>query len=142
MTQNSNKPQKPQILKLSRDSKFKNSFHPVIDKKLEEDYQCTIFVGDFLYDVYCFIYHLGSFIEEDLAKGKTHFSMNSYFADIIKDNKIRLYDGFELANLEMDLDEFLRVNDEYHKLYHSNATDIVFKIVDGKIKLEGYWENF
>jgi len=142
MTQNSNKRQKPQILKLTRDSEFKSSFDVVFDEELDKNYECQEYVGEFLYDLFCCIEHFGIFVEEGLIKGETHFSMDSYFGDVIAGNKIRLRDEFELVDHEMNLNEFLRVNNEYYKLSKQNAKHIIFRIIDEKVVLKGFWENF
>jgi hypothetical protein len=91
----------------------------------------------FLYNLFLVLEDFGIIVEMNLENKESYFSGNAYCGEIIENNKIRFKDYEENFIHEMDFVEFRRINKEYHELYRKKVNDIWFKIINGKIILEG-----
>jgi hypothetical protein len=130
---------KIKALKVSKKEYLNGPYHVIFEEKYAKEYDYQF--GKFLDNLFWAIEDFGILVQMNLERNETYFSGNAYCGEIINDNKIRFKDYEENFIHEMDFDEFLRINQEYHELYRKKANDIWFKIINGKIILEGVWLN-
>lgn len=130
---------KIKAFKLVRDQEFGNALNLAWDLVFEHEYEYVGNSGNFLYDLYRCIDDFGILIPMYLEMGQNYFSGNAFCGELIDSNSIKFKDYEENFIHEMNFDEFMRVNKEYHELYKNKVNDIWFKIIDNKIALEGVW---
>ncbi len=128
---------KIQAMKVTRNGIPNGPFNAIYSEKTDSEDDAKM--AKFLYDLFWAIEDFGILVEMYLKNDEIYFSGNAHCGEIIAPNKIRFKDYEESYIHEMNFDEFLRVNKEYHELYRKKANDIWFKIINDKIILDDFF---
>lgn len=132
--------QKIKTLKLV---KFKNAkaYYPCYDQELILDPNYEFDQETFLCELFRSIDDFGAFIDGYLADKSIYFSGNGHWGELTENNRMIFGDHYNENDLayEMDFNDFLSVNYEYHKLCHSEADEIILTRIGEKVSLEAKW---
>jgi len=134
----SNNSQQKKWLKVIRDNDI---YRIYCDQALKNDPNYDYGTNAFLQTLYLAIKDFGHHMPTILKDKLTGFAGHSTWGEIHPNNKFLFGDDFEDIIFEMNFDEFLRINNEYQKLCHSSADEIILSKIGNNVSIEGKWHN-